>query len=70
MSLYLGHQNIPLAAACLLTEISDIFMNIRWFMLKHKLNEGSIYNAINYIFLVTFFITRVFYIALLIIRNI
>lgn len=36
LSLHLGAYNVSLAAACLLTEWSDLFMNARWFLLKHK----------------------------------
>ena len=67
LSLYLGGYNIPLAAACLLSETSDIFMNIRWFMLTHKLFNLT-YKLINILFLLTFLLSRVVVLLLLVIK--
>jgi len=69
LSLYLGHQNTALGAACLLTEASTIPMNIRWLMLKHKMTNSVFYLPVNIGFMLSFFLSRVFFLVFLQARN-
>ncbi len=69
LSLYLGHQNIALGAACLFTEGSAIFMNIRWFMIKHQITNSLIYFPVSVGFMISFFLFRVFFLLFLQARN-
>lgn len=69
LSIWLGHQNLVLAAACLASELSDIFMNCRWFMLKHQVTDTIVYPFVNLVFMGTFFMCRVLLMLVLLIRD-
>lgn len=53
-----GRFNIPLSVACLVSEISNFFMNIRWLMLIHKCSDHFLFDPTCVLFAVFFFITR------------
>ena len=69
LSLSLGGHNVSLAAACLVTEFSDLFMNARWFMLKHGNTATKAYKVVNLLFAGTFFVTRVLFLAAILWRQ-
>lgn len=68
-SVVLGRHNPPLSAAVLVSEISNFAMNIRWFMLKHNLCEHALYMPVNFMFMVMFFLSRVVFMLMILIRN-
>ena len=68
-SVALGRQNPPLSAAVLVSEISNFAMNCRWFMLKHDLADHALFMPVNFVFMLTFFLTRVVFMLLILIRN-
>ena len=69
ISLILGQHNIVLSAAMMICEISSILMNIRWTMLKHGLSEHFLYLPINLAFAMSFFLSRVVFMFMIVVRN-
>jgi len=58
-SFILGRMNPALAAAALVSEASNFAMNMRWFMLKHKMTDHPMFIPVNITFAVLFFLSRV-----------
>ena len=68
--LWEGSFNITLACATLLSVLTDIPMNIRWYFLVTKKSNHPFYLPNDFVFLLSFFFLRVVLIFFLIKRNI
>lgn len=64
-----GRFNVALSAGNLFSEWTSFPMNHRWRMLKHKMTEGFPFLLINAIFLTSYVVARVFFMAWLLYRN-
>ena len=59
-SLSCGGFNINVAAATLFTEISTIFLHIRFYMIKKKVATGNKFLAVMGMFIILFFYSRIY----------
>lgn len=69
-SFFFGGFAITLSALVLVVELSNVFMNVRWFMQKHRATEHWFFMPCCFLFLVLFFITRIVYLLMLVVRSI
>ena len=69
-SLTLGRWNVGLGSAALVSETSNFAMNMRWFMLKHGMSEHWLYLPMNITFALSFFLSRIVFIAMIFTRNV
>ena len=68
-SLFCGRFNPPLSAGALLSEASNMMMNYRWFMLKHGATDHPLYLPVQALFAICFFLSRVVFMLMMVIRN-
>lgn len=64
-----GRFNVALSAGNLVSEWSNLIMNLRWRMLKHKMTEGLPFLVVNAIFMLSYIIVRIVFMLMLLIRN-
>ena len=68
-SLIAGRSWIALAAAQLVSEFSNVFMNFRWRMLKHRLTDHFLWLPANFAFMFSYIVCRIIFMAILLWRN-
>ena len=66
---YCGRFNVALSSGALLSEASNMLMNYRWFMLKHQATDHPVYMPIQAAFALSFFLSRVLFMLMMLIRN-
>lgn len=59
-ALIAGGFNVNVGAATLFTEISTIFLHVRFYMIKAKIAKGPKFIGIMLIFIATFFYSRIY----------
>lgn len=59
-SLITGGFNVNTGAATLFTEISTVFLHIRYYMIKKGIAKGQKFIAVMLIFIGTFFYSRIY----------
>ena len=64
-----GRFNVALSCGMILSEWTAFSMNHRWRMLKHKQTQGFAFMAINAVFFLSYFLVRVVFMFMLILRN-
>lgn len=70
MSVFIaGRFSVALCAGNIISEITVFPMNHRWRMLKHKRTEGFPFMFVNSVFLISYVMARVFFMAWLLYRN-
>jgi len=68
-SLIAGRSWVALAAAQLVSEFSNVFMNFRWRMLKHRLTNHVLWMPSNFLFMLSYIVCRILFMAILLWRN-
>ena len=68
MSVVAGRYMTKFAMSIMLVELSTFFMNMRWRLLKHKMTESKYFVASSVTFMFVFFVTRILYFPMLILR--
>ena len=66
---YCGRFNVALSSGALLSEASNMLMNYRWFMLKHKATDHPLYMPTQAGFAISFFLSRIVFMLMMLIRN-
>lgn len=64
-----GRSWVSLSAAQLVSEFSNVFMNFRWRMLKHRLTENPLWLPANFTFMFSYIVCRILFMAILLWRN-
>ena len=67
--LLVGRFNVALSCGSLVSELSNLFMNVRWHMLQHKMTTTPLFNVIQLAFAFSFFVVRVIFMLMLTVRN-
>ena len=64
-----GDFTVALSVGNLVSEASNFFMNFRWRMLKHKMTEHWGYLPINFMFMMSYVVSRIVFMGALLVRN-